>query len=118
MEDEGAEGHWLALIAGDEIDPGMIVEARLDERDLVVWRSELGTACVMDARCPHQFSHLAAEGQVAGEEIICCSHWWRFALDGTGSYEDARGHREERAAIGILPCREHEGTVWIRVSPR
>lgn len=105
---------WHRLIDGDEIDPGMIVEVAIDGDDAVVWRSTTGVVCVMEARCPHQFSHLAVEGSIDGEEIVCCTHYWRFSTAGDGSYVDARGGREDRANIGVWASRESEGTVWIR----
>ncbi len=32
----------------------------------------------MEARCPHEWSHLGAEGVVDGPEIVCAAHFWRF----------------------------------------
>jgi phenylpropionate dioxygenase-like ring-hydroxylating dioxygenase large terminal subunit len=107
---------WEAVAQSAAVAPGMVVDANhVDE--LVVWRTADGVPCVMDARCPHQWSHLAAEGAVDGDAIICTSHWWRFGTDGAGAMLRTDGQSEERAAIRVRPCEEREGSIWIRRDP-
>ena len=47
-----------------------MVEAILDGEDVVVWRTERGVPCVMEARCPHQWSHLGGSGAVAAPALV------------------------------------------------
>lgn len=103
---------WIAVASSADIAPGQVVDAAHDD-ELVVWRTAGGVACVMDARCPHQWSHLAAEGVVDGEEIICTSHWWRFATDGTACRLRTDGTREPQADTTVVPCEERDGRIWI-----
>ena len=95
---------------------GQIVEASIDEQDFIVWRSESGKLSVTEARCPHQWSHLAYEGAVVGEELICTSHFWRFSLTGLGCKENINGRRDQKSNIKVFPCRELDGQVWVQIN--
>ena len=81
--ESSGEEEWVPIASADLI-PGAIVETNLDSEELVVWRTQEGFPCVMEARCPHQWSHLGAEGVVEGEEIVCLTHCWRFSRTGEG----------------------------------
>ena len=100
---------WVEVAA--EVAPGRIVDATHGDLDLVVWRTFEGEPCVMEARCPHEWSHLAAEGVVDGPEIVCAAHFWRFTTDGTGSKVGMTGRRDPKADIAVFPCREVDGRI-------
>lgn len=114
----GATDSWIALAAADAVAPGEVVEATLDGADVVVWRTESGVPCVMEARCPHQWSHLGDSGAVAGEEIVCLTHFWTFATDGSGWKENLDGRRDRKGDIGVHACREVAGEIRVRPPPR
>jgi phenylpropionate dioxygenase-like ring-hydroxylating dioxygenase large terminal subunit len=84
--------------------------------ELVLWRDVDGRPCVMDARCPHQWSHLAAEGVVDGWELVCTAHFWRFDTRGVGSKVNVRGRRDAKADARTYPCREVDGRVQADLS--
>ena len=109
-----ADGSWVAVAPGGAVAPGEVVEATLDGADVVVWRTESGVPCVMEARCPHQWSHLGATGAVAGEEIVCLTHFWTFGTDGSGWKENFDGRRDRKGDIAVYECREAGGTIWAR----
>jgi len=104
---------WIRLVDGD-IPPGGIVEATLGGEDLVVWRGGSGVPCVSEARCPHQWSHLASEGVVDGDELVCLTHFWRFGSDGAGWKLNADGRRDRKGDLAVLSCVEHDGAIWVR----
>jgi phenylpropionate dioxygenase-like ring-hydroxylating dioxygenase large terminal subunit len=104
---------WIRLCDADIL-PGATVEATLADEDLVVWRTAGGVPCVMDARCPHQWTHLAFQGVVDGEELLCLSHFWRFTTDGSGWKENAYGRRDRKGDIGVRGCLEMDGAIWTR----
>lgn len=83
----------------------------MDGRDVVVWRTSGGAPCVMDARCPHEWSHLAVEGVVDGDDLVCSSHFWRFGRTGDASTVDGRGRRTERRPITVFRCREVDNRI-------
>ena len=115
---------WQRIVASDAVVPGAIAEGILSSGDMdvdmdidvVVWRSLDGQACVMDARCPHQWSHLGAEGFVDGDEIVCTAHFWRFTTTGRGTKLNVNGRRDEKADIDVFPSEERDGAIWARRS--
>ena len=108
---------WVTVASSEAVAPGEIVEAILDGDDVVVWRTERGVPCVMEARCPHQWSHLGDSGAVAGDEIVCLTHFWTFGTDGSGWKENLGGRRDRKGDIEVYPCRESEGEILARRRP-
>ena len=106
---------WTRLVDSTEVEAGTIVGSAVDGVDVVIWRSADGSPCVMEARCPHQWSHLAAAGAVDGEEIVCLTHMWRFDTAGQGSKRLPDGEREPQAQIPAFPCVERDGAVWAKL---
>ncbi|MDH3754790.1 MAG: Rieske 2Fe-2S domain-containing protein [Acidimicrobiia bacterium] len=111
------EPSWTPLVTAAAVEPGGIVDAELGDIDVVVWRAATGRLCVMDARCPHQWSHLGAEGVVDGDEIVCCAHGWRFELDGSGWKQNMAGRRDRKSDIDVFACDVRDGTVWATAAP-
>jgi phenylpropionate dioxygenase-like ring-hydroxylating dioxygenase large terminal subunit len=113
-EGEG-EGTWRPVADAAAVAPGVVAEASVAGRDLVVWRRADGSPVVMDARCPHQWSHLGAEGAVDGDELVCLSHFWRFDAQGRGTKLNVKGRRDEKAGIPTFAARERDGTIEARL---
>jgi phenylpropionate dioxygenase-like ring-hydroxylating dioxygenase large terminal subunit len=113
---------WTVVAAGDRVDVGAALAADLvgpdgEERELVVWRGHDGVVCVMDARCPHQWSHLGAEGVVDGDELVCAAHFWRFDRTGAGSKVNIKGRRDAKADVAVFEARERDGLIEVRLPP-
>ena len=104
---------WICLVY-DELPAGGILEVSLGDEDLVVWRGESGVPCVSEARCPHQWSHLAHQGAVDGDELVCLTHFWRFGADGAGWKQNVNGRRDRKGDLAVLACVEHDGAIWVR----
>ena len=102
-------------MAAAELEPGGICGHSLDDLDIVVWRTATAELVAMEARCPHQWSHLEAEGVVDGEEIVCASHFWRFDTDGVGTKVNIKGRRDPKADITVYPVREVDGRVEVEL---
>ena len=66
---------WVAVAASTDVPTAGIRDAAIGDLDLVVWRAADGGLCAMEARCPHQWSHLGAEGTVVGDEIVLGHHF-------------------------------------------
>lgn len=108
---------WYRVCPAEELGPSSIVafdDLRDDGIELVVWRTAGGVAVACDARCPHQWSHLAAEGAVDGDELVCTAHFWRFDATGEGTKLNVKGRRDVKAPVVVHPIREHEG--WVEVA--
>jgi phenylpropionate dioxygenase-like ring-hydroxylating dioxygenase large terminal subunit len=104
---------WVDLGPVDAVPPGRTSAATVGDLDLVLWRTFDGELCVMEARCPHQWSHLAAEGVVDGPEIVCGAHFWRFTTEGVGTKLAMNGRRDPKADIRVFPSREREGRIEV-----
>src|SRR5829696_5281484 len=102
---------WVSWGRADRLEHGDVAGADVDGRELVVWRSQSGRLCAMDARCPHQWSYLGVEGVVQGDELVCLAHEWRFALDGRGTKVNLFGRRDEKSGIDTFPVRERDGDI-------
>ncbi|HCV36848.1 MAG TPA: hypothetical protein DF783_07960 [Acidimicrobiaceae bacterium] len=105
---------WVRICASD-LPPGGIVGVTIGSEDMVVWRSMAGTPCVIEARCPHQWSHLAGEGVVVGEELVCLTHLWRFTTGGEGWKENVNGRRDRKGDLVVTDCIEEDGSIWVRI---
>jgi nitrite reductase/ring-hydroxylating ferredoxin subunit len=103
------EPEWTDLLDVADMPAGAIRAVEADDLDLVVWRGTSGETCVMEARCPHQWSHLEAEGVVDGDEIVCTAHFWRFTRQGRGTKLNVKGRRDVKADIAVYPSREVGG---------
>jgi phenylpropionate dioxygenase-like ring-hydroxylating dioxygenase large terminal subunit len=102
---------WHALVPSTAVPVGGIVPVSFGDDDLVVWRDMTGVAHVSEARCPHNWSHLAGVGEVQGCELVCTTHFWRFAVDGIGIRRLTDGTEEPMRNLATYPVREHNG--WV-----
>jgi len=102
---------WVRLVAVDDVPAAGIASVSVGDLDLVVWRDIDGVPAVMDARCPHQWSHLEAEGVVDGYEIVCTAHFWRFDAQGCGTKLTELGRRDPKSDVAVYACREADGFV-------
>lgn len=109
-------GPWTSLVDAAALAPNQITSVSVGDTDLVVWRSATGHPVVMEARCPHQWSHLEAEGVVDGDEIVCTAHFWRFDEAGCGSKLNILGRRDAKSDIRTFPCREVAGRIEAQVT--
>jgi phenylpropionate dioxygenase-like ring-hydroxylating dioxygenase large terminal subunit len=113
---------WTDLVASDEVQVGALTPVDVgegsDRVELVVWRDRSGRPCVMDARCPHQWSYLGFEGVVDGDELVCASHFWRFDVHGHGTKVNVNGRRDVKADIEVFPCDEVDGRLRARLPER
>jgi nitrite reductase/ring-hydroxylating ferredoxin subunit len=114
-------GEWVDLAAAAEVVPGELIAVDVgdgaDRLELVLWRDRAGRPCVMDARCPHQWSYLGFEGVVDGDEVVCASHLWRFDVEGRGTKVNVKGRRDVKADIPVFVCEEVDGRVRALLVP-
>ena len=88
------DADWIDVAATSEVAPGVILGVHINGRELVVWRGDDGVVALQDARCPHEWTHLAGQGVVEGCELICLAHFWRFDREGNAFLQGTSGHRE------------------------
>lgn len=113
---DGARGVRGVATSGT-VAPGAIVPVSVGDIDLVVFRTGAGEVRVCEARCPHQWNHLAAVGQVEDDEIVCAVHFWRFDRDGRGSVRLSDGTRVPTRDLTVYPSIERDGEISVRITP-
>jgi nitrite reductase/ring-hydroxylating ferredoxin subunit len=69
---------WFIVAESVDLAPGEVRPLYYFGRDLVLYRTEDGSARVMDAHCTHLGAHLAVGGRVENDCIRCPFHGWAF----------------------------------------
>ena len=105
---------WHAVAYGRDLGPSPL-RVELLEESLVLWRDSHGIAHAFRDLCIHRGTALS-RGRVAGDEIVCAYHGWRYAPDGRCTaipqLEDpARVPAKARAMA--YRCQERYGLVWV-----
>ncbi len=80
---------WYQVAFSRDIEPGQSRALSYFGKELVLFRCEDGTPCVLDAYCPHMGAHLGygihdsqGGGKIQGDTIACPFHGWRFNTRG------------------------------------
>ena len=74
---------WFVIAFSNELEPGQIIPITYFGRDLILFRTQSGDACVLDAYCPHLGAHLGYNGEVVSDTVRCPFHHWQFDTSGT-----------------------------------
>jgi nitrite reductase/ring-hydroxylating ferredoxin subunit len=106
---------WFVVASAGDLSAGEVRAVRYFGRDLVLYRTEAGSARLVDAYCAHLGAHLAVGGRVEGDCIRCPFHGWSY--DGaSGRCTDIPYGTSERiparAAVRAYPTEERGGAVW------
>ena len=101
------------MLGSNDVAAASAVTVDVAGDEIVVWRTASGALSACDARCPHQWSHLAGAGVVDGEELICLSHFWRFDTDGHGSKLAMNGRRDPKSDVATFAVREVDGRIEV-----
>jgi phenylpropionate dioxygenase-like ring-hydroxylating dioxygenase large terminal subunit len=84
------------------------VRVELDNRRIVLFRSESGIAA-LDDNCPHRRTPLSF-GVVKDGRLHCAYHGWNYGADGVGS---APLQPRLKCSVGSYTVVEHLGYVWL-----
>lgn len=93
---------WFFLGFAKDLAPGAVWSRTVAGQDLVVFRTEAGEACAVDAYCPHMGAHLGKGGTVDQGTLRCPFHAFRF---------DTRG-RCVATGYGTPPPRKADLRTW------
>lgn len=92
----------------EQIAVGMGSAFDIEGRSIAVFRTRTGAILAVDNECPHGGGPLA-DGILAGEQVVCPLHAFRFKLD-TGASE-----QEGVCNLNVYPAEVRDGWVFIRV---
>jgi nitrite reductase/ring-hydroxylating ferredoxin subunit len=107
---------WYAVALCRELRAGAVLTRRFMDREIVVYRTESGTVCAVEAYCPHLGAHLGHGGKVCGEELRCPFHGFRFSVSGSCVYSPS-GAPPPAARLGLLEVREIHGAIFVWHGP-
>ena len=66
---------WFRVATSQELSPKQVIPLHYFGKDLVLFRTEKGTPCILDAHCPHLGAHLGYGGTVKDNTIRCPYQW-------------------------------------------
>jgi len=109
---------WFQVAYSAELPPGAVKPLSYFGRELVLYRSEAGSAHVLDAYCPHLGAHLGYGGKVEGDCVRCPFHAWRF--DGSGSCVEVPYAKKipPKAKLAAWPVCEKNGLIMLHYDAR
>lgn len=102
---------WYMVAWSSDLGPSAVMPLRFFGRDFVLFRTEEGTATLLDAHCPHLGAHFGYGGKVEGSSIVCPFHAWRFGQDGQCTRVPYASRIPPRAAVQAYTLREHSGMI-------
>lgn len=101
---------WFAVAFASEVGPCGVKPLRYFGKDLVLYRTAEGKACLSDAHCPHMGAHLGHGGRVEGQQIVCPFHGWCFdGPSGQCVTVPFASKVPPRAKLRMYPVRETDG---------
>ncbi|MCY4128207.1 MAG: Rieske 2Fe-2S domain-containing protein [Gammaproteobacteria bacterium] len=103
---------WYRLLDSRELRSGELRYIECLGRQLVLWRTEDGTANVMSSFCPHLGSNLAL-GCVIGDRIQCAFHGWQFTGDGRVAHVPYSEHVPQGVLTAPFPVQELHGQLFM-----
>jgi phenylpropionate dioxygenase-like ring-hydroxylating dioxygenase large terminal subunit len=108
---------WIPIALSRDVPAGITRAVGLDDRELVVWRSEGGAVQVWEDRCPHRGMRLSF-GFVRGEALNCLYHGWQYGT--AASCQKIPAHPDLNVPNTIranaYPVVERAGMIWTRLT--
>jgi phenylpropionate dioxygenase-like ring-hydroxylating dioxygenase large terminal subunit len=104
---------WYAIGLSHELARREVRALQFMGRDVVLFRTEAGAACVIDAYCPHLGAHLGYGGAVHGEVIRCPFHGFEFNTSGTCVSIPYGTRIPPKAKAIVYPVCEEHGLILV-----
>jgi nitrite reductase/ring-hydroxylating ferredoxin subunit len=107
---------WFVVALRRELPEGEVLTRQFMDREIVIYRTESGVVCAIEAYCPHLGAHLGHGGKVLGEELRCPLHRFRYSVNGSCAYSPT-GTPPPAARLGLLEVREIHGAIFVWHGP-
>ncbi|MCP4903564.1 MAG: Rieske 2Fe-2S domain-containing protein [bacterium] len=102
---------WFAVSASTELARSEVQHHHYFGQELVLFRTEDGTAALFDAHCPHLGAHFGHGGRVEGNDLVCPFHGWSFGVDGACRSMPYGKRIPKTAQARRWPLREKYGVI-------
>ena len=109
----GFPAGWFAVGFSHELSRGMILPRQCMGHQLVLFRTQSGRACAVDAYCPHMGAHFGHGGTVEGEVIRCPFHGFCFDQRGACVATGYGTKPPPTAQLRTWPLREVNGMLLV-----
>ena len=73
---------WFRVATSQELSATKVIPLHYFGKDLVLFRNEKGTPCILDAHCPHLGAHLGYGGTIQDGTVRCPYHGWLWDEQG------------------------------------
>jgi phenylpropionate dioxygenase-like ring-hydroxylating dioxygenase large terminal subunit len=107
---------WYFALPSTALEVGRLVARTLLGEPVVFGRGSDGAAFALRDICPHRGIPLS-DGRMAGSEVECCYHGWRFGADGVctaiPSLVAGQDLDVSRIRVRRYPVSETQGCIWI-----
>lgn len=104
---------WFQVAYSDELVAGQVLPLSYLGKNLVLFRTDDGKPCVLDAFCPHLGAHLGYGGKVDRGAIRCPFHGWRISGEGKVVAVPYSEIVPAKAKIAAWPVRETNGMILL-----
>lgn len=102
---------WYVIENSAQLKPGQLISKKIAGREMVLFRTMSGEACLADAFCPHLGGHFAHGGHVEGETIVCPFHYFCFDTKGSCTKTGYGTKPPPKAILKTYPIREKNGFI-------
>lgn len=102
---------WYVIENSVNLKPLQLLNKTIAGKELVLFRTAGGEACLADAYCPHLGGHFAHGGHVEGETIVCPFHYFCFDTKGTCTKTGYGTKPPPKAILKTYPIREKNGFI-------
>jgi len=108
---------WFLFGFSDELSPGHLLARPFMGQEVVIFRTEAGKVCAVDAYCPHLGAHFGYGGRVEGELLRCPFHGFCFDAGGNCVRTGYRTKPPPKARLRIWPLCEQNGLLLVYYHP-
>ncbi|MBL4704231.1 MAG: Rieske (2Fe-2S) protein [Flavobacteriales bacterium] len=104
---------WYVIERSELLPAGKLITKRFAGQDVIVFRTESGKACVMDAYCPHMGAHFGHGGCIVGESVKCPFHGFEFNTSGKCTKTGYGTEPPPKALAKTFPVQEVNGLILL-----
>ena len=102
---------WYCLGLSRELQAGGLRTLNFMGQELILFRTQPGEVCVMDAYCPHLGAHLGYGGTIQGEVVRCPFHGFCYDTQGNCTFVPYGTKAPPKARARVWPVREAHGLI-------
>ncbi len=107
---------WYLACLSRDLKPGKLLRREMLGRPVMLGRTAGGALTALLDICPHRAAPLSA-GRIAGDEVECPYHGWRFGTDGRcraiPSLVEGQAFDISRVRVRSFPVAESQGMIFV-----